>query len=135
MFKTSLTTPSVGNVTQADYINIINHALTAQFNEEHDRLDFRDRRPTEYVILGRRKIRPKRSSSISQFQNGLTNHAIVPADHTFPAPGDNTSMLPHAGSTTTGAMSVLAAPVVDVGRRLPRRGASAVPPFTRLRSA
>lgn len=109
-FLTSSTSPSVGNATQAYYLDMIQHALIAQFNEKSDKLDFTDRRPTEYKILGRRKIRPNRNRAINQFQDGITNHAIVAASQDFPNPGDNTSMLPVAasGDPNPGSMSVLA---------------------------
>lgn len=110
MFKTSLTTPQPEAVNREHFVDVINQALTAQFNENNDKLDFADRRPTEYVILGRKKIYPNRNKSINQFQQGLTNHAIIAADQDFPNPGDNTSVLPVAasGSTNPGSMSVLA---------------------------
>lgn len=104
MFKTSLTVPTPTNVTRQHFIDLINASLTAQFNENNDKLDFADRRPTEYVILGRRKIRPNRNKSISQFQQGLTSMATTD----MPDAGDNTSVLPTAGTGLTGAMSVLA---------------------------
>lgn len=110
MFKTSLTTPTPVNVTREHFIDEINKSMTAQFNENNDKLDFADRRPTEYVILGRKKIRPNRNKSINQFQNGIVNHAIIAADQDFPNAGDNTSTLPVSapGSVNPGSMSVLA---------------------------
>lgn len=65
MFKTSDTTPTPTNVKIADFNNLINHTLENQFDEANDKLDFRDRRPTEYVILGKKQIQPNRNKSIT----------------------------------------------------------------------
>lgn len=72
MFKTALTVPTPGNVVQGDFGNLINNAMTGQFNEANDKLDFRDRRPTEYVILGKRQIKPNLNKSISNRGNATT---------------------------------------------------------------
>lgn len=64
MFKTSDTTPTPQNVTRATFVDMLNHSLENQFDQANDQLDFRDRRPSEYVILGKRHIRPNKNKSI-----------------------------------------------------------------------
>ena len=65
MFKTSDTTPTPLTVNIGHFNDLINHTLENQFDEANDKLDFRDRRPTEYVILGKKKIQPNRNKSIT----------------------------------------------------------------------
>lgn len=65
MFKTGDTTPTPQMVTRQNFVDLINHQLENQFDEANDKLDFRDRRPSQYVILGKRNIYPNRNKSIS----------------------------------------------------------------------
>lgn len=99
MFKTSLTTPTPANVNRDHFVAMINAELTAQFNENNDKLDFADRRPTQYVILGRKKIRPNRNKSITSddYLKGVANVSL-------PTSGENTAPLPGGGDE---ALSVL----------------------------
>lgn len=64
MFKTSDTTPTPANVVRQNFVDMINHELENQFDEANDKLDFRDRRPSQYVIVGKRSIYPNRNRSI-----------------------------------------------------------------------
>ncbi len=99
MFKTSLTVPTPGNVNRDHFLALINAELTGQFNENNDNLDFADRRPTQYKILGRRKIFPNRNASITNdnYLKGVENIAL-------PTSGASTAPLPGGG---TEAMSVI----------------------------
>lgn len=65
MFKTSDTDPIPRDVKISDFNDLINHEMENQFDEANDKLDFRDARPTQYVILGRKSIRPNRNKSIA----------------------------------------------------------------------
>ena len=65
MFKTSDTTPPPVQVVRQTFIDMINHELENQFDEANDKLDFRDRRPSQYVILGKKSIMPNRNKSIA----------------------------------------------------------------------
>jgi hypothetical protein len=65
MFKTSDTDPIPRDVKIGDFNDLINHEMENQFDEANDKLDFRDARPTQYVILGRKQIRPNRNRSIA----------------------------------------------------------------------
>lgn len=64
MFKTGDTTPTPQNVTRQTFVDMLNQSLENQFDQANDKLDFRDRRPSEYVIVGKRHIRPNKNKSI-----------------------------------------------------------------------
>lgn len=65
MFKTSKTTPIPGHVTEQTFRDIIDAEMTGQFDEANDKLDFRDRRTTQYKIIGKQRVFPQRNKSIS----------------------------------------------------------------------
>lgn len=65
MFKTSDTTPAPAAVVRQTFIDLINHEMENQFDEANDNLDFRDRRTSQYKILGKKHIRPNRNKSIA----------------------------------------------------------------------
>lgn len=86
MFKTSDTTPTPAQVQESHFTNEINHILTQQFNEANDRLDFRDRRRSEYIILGKQTIKPNHNKSIN---SAYYNRNVVMAE-----PGGPTEPMP-----------------------------------------
>lgn len=88
-FRTTAMTPAPTAVNEEFFKDLIDNQLLAQFNEANDRLDFRDKRPTQYKIIGKRKIFPKRNQSISQFQNGITNGAVISFPKNSGADGDD----------------------------------------------
>lgn len=79
MFKTSDTTPTPAQVQESHFSNLINQLLTQQFNEANDRLDFRDKRPSEFVILGKQPIRPNHNKNIN---SAYFNRNVVMAEPT-----------------------------------------------------
>lgn len=81
MFKTSDTTPTPAQVDESHFTNMINQLLTQQFNEANDKLDFRDRRPSEFIILGKQSIKPNLNKSI--------NHAYFNRNVVMAEPGDS----------------------------------------------
>lgn len=64
MFKTSDTTPIPIDVTEQTFIDQIKAVMENQFDDANDKLDFVDRRNTEYIILGRKNIKPDRRKMI-----------------------------------------------------------------------
>lgn len=73
MFKTgSASQPAPATITETHFITMIDEALEGRFDEANDKLDFADRVPTQYVILGKQKIRPNRNKAI-----GLVNPIAV----------------------------------------------------------
>lgn len=101
-FRTNAMTPAPAAITEQFFRDMIDNQLLAQFNEANDRLDFRDRRPSEYKIIGKKTIRPNRNKSISQFQNAQTPGGVNVA---FPHNGSDTNPLPGGHDES---MSVLA---------------------------
>ncbi len=96
-FRTTRMTPAPTAITEGFFSTMIDDELLAQFNEANDRLDFTDRRTTQYKIIGKRKIFPKRNQSISQFQNGLPSGAVIDLpkteSDTNPLPGGDDESL------------------------------------------
>ena len=90
-FRTTAMTPAPTAINEDFFKELIDNELLAQYNEANDRLDFTDRRPSQYVIIGKRKIFPNRNKSISQFQNGLIHQTTTAFPHssgdTNPLPG------------------------------------------------
>lgn len=92
MFKTSDTDPIPINVTEQTFIDQIKAVMENQFDDANDKLDFVDRRNTEYVILGRKNIKPNRnkmiepSPQIVSSQDPAVDHyrgALPPVFHTI----------------------------------------------------
>lgn len=91
-FRTNAMTPAPSAINEEFFKDLIDHQLLAQFNEANDRLDFRDKRPTQYKIIGKRKIVPKLDENISKltFQSNVENVALpIDADDVTPLPGGN----------------------------------------------
>jgi hypothetical protein len=65
MFKTSDTTPTPAQVNQGHFNALINEQMENQFDEANDKLDFRDRRGTQYKIIGKKRVIPSRDKSIA----------------------------------------------------------------------
>lgn len=89
-FRTTRMTPAPLAVNEEFFQNMIDDQLLAQFNEANDRLDFRDRRPTQYKIIGKRTIRPNRNKSISNtgWLKGAASVALpTSAESVLPLPG------------------------------------------------
>lgn len=86
MFKTSDTTPTPAQVQESHFSNEINHLLTQQFNEANDRLDFRDRRASEYIILGKQDIKPNLNKSINHNYFNRNVAMAEPVSSTSPMP-------------------------------------------------
>lgn len=104
-FRTTAMTPAPTAVNEEFFQNMIDHELLAQYNEANDRLDFVDRRPSQYVILGKRTIRPNRNKSITQ-PGWLKGAASVD----LPTSGDNVNPLPGGGAENPAeALAVMAA--------------------------
>lgn len=101
-FRTTAMTPAPAAVNEDFFKDLIDHELQAQFNEANDRLDFTDRRTSQYKIIGKKVIRPNRNKSLSQFQNGLVSGGTLVA---LPVNGDSTTPLPGGDDES---MSVLA---------------------------
>lgn len=103
-FRTNAMTPAPAAVNEEFFETMINDQLLAQFNEANDRLDFRDRRPTQYKIIGKRTIKPKLNSAI-----GNTNFLVgTQKDWNLPTNGDDTDPLPGGGASSPAqSMSVM----------------------------
>ena len=84
MFKTSDTTPTPAQVQESHFVNLINESLTQQFNEANDKLDFRDRRPSEFVILGKQFIKPNLNKNINNAYFNRNVAMAEPTDATSP---------------------------------------------------
>ena len=85
MYKTGMASqeaPAV--ITEQHFITKIDEALEGQFNEANDKLDFADKVPTQYVILGKQQIKPNRNKSISLAQTVV----VGDVDSGGPAAGD-----------------------------------------------
>ena len=65
MFKTSDTAVTPALVTQGHFNQLIDENMKGQFNEANDKLDFRDRRTTQYKIIGKKRVTPNRNKSIA----------------------------------------------------------------------
>ena len=65
MFKTSDTAITPALVTQAHFNQLIDEQMKGQFNEANDKLDFRDRRTTQYKIIGKKRVIPNRNKAIT----------------------------------------------------------------------
>lgn len=105
-FRTTAMTPAPEAVTEEFFKDLIDDELLAQFNEANDRLDFVDRRTSQYKIIGKRKIFPKLNNSISKltFQSNVENVALPQSDtDVAPLPGgvraDGTEPMTYLGST------------------------------------
>ncbi len=89
-FRTTRMTPAPVAVTEGFFETMIDDELLAQFNEANDRLDFTDRRTTQYQIIGKRKIFPNRNKSISHpsWLKGAASVALpTSAESVLPLPG------------------------------------------------
>jgi hypothetical protein len=65
MFKTSDTAVTPALVNQAHFNQLIDEQMKGQFNEANDKLDFRDRRTTQYKIIGKKRVLPNRNKAIT----------------------------------------------------------------------
>lgn len=92
MFKTSDTSPIPIDVVEQTFIDQIKAVMENQFDDANDKLDFVDKRTTEYVILGRKNIKPNRNKMIEPHpqiissQDPATDHyrgALPPVFHTI----------------------------------------------------
>lgn len=104
-FRTTRMTPAPLAVNEGFFETLIDDQLLAQFNEANDRLDFRDKRPTQYKIIGKRKIYPNRNKSITQpgWLKGAASVALpTSAESVLPLPGGG-------GENPAESMAVLAA--------------------------
>lgn len=104
-FRTTAMTPAPAAVTEEFFKDLIDHELQAQFNEANDRLDFTDRRTSQYKIIGKRKIFPKLNNSINKltFQTNIENVALPQSDTDLaPLPGgvraDGSTPMTYLGS-------------------------------------
>ena len=89
-FRTTAMTPAPTAITEEFFKDLIDDQLLAQYNEANDRLDFSDRRPSQYVIIGKRTIKPKLNDSINKLtlQSNVENLAIPQSDTDLaPLPG------------------------------------------------
>lgn len=86
MFKTSDTTPTPAQVEESHFSNLINQSLTQQFNEANDKLDFRDKRPSEFVILGKQLIKPNHNKNINSAYFNRNVVMAEPANASSPLP-------------------------------------------------
>jgi hypothetical protein len=89
-FRTNAMTPAPAALTEDFYKTLIDDELLAQYNEANDRLDFTDRRPTQYKIIGKRTIFPDRNKSISNttWLKGAASVALpTSAESVLPLPG------------------------------------------------
>jgi len=86
MFKTSDTVPTPAQVQESHFSELINDSLTQQFNEANDRLDFRDRRASEYIIVGKQNIKPNLNKSINHNYFNRNVAMAEPVDATAPMP-------------------------------------------------
>ena len=77
MFKTEETIPKPQDVTEGHFRGLIDEELTAQFDEGNDKLDFRDRRTSQYIILGKKRVFPKRDKSISNPGNVTSTEHVA----------------------------------------------------------
>lgn len=93
-FRTTAMTPTPVNMTESFFETMINDQLLAQYNEANDRLDFADRRPSQYVIIGKRTIKPNRNKSISN-PGWLVG---TQKEWKLPTNGDDTDPLPGGGA-------------------------------------
>lgn len=91
-FRTTRMTPAPTAVNEEFFQDLIDDQLLAQYNEANDKLDFADRRPSQYVIIGKRTIRPNRNKSISN-PTWLKGAASID----LPTSGDNVNPLPGGG--------------------------------------
>ena len=89
-FRTTAMTPAPTAVNEEFFQDLIDDQLLAQYNEANDRLDFSDRRPSQYVIIGKRTIRPNLNKSINKLtiQSNVENLALPQSDTDHaPLPG------------------------------------------------
>jgi hypothetical protein len=101
-FRTTAMTPAPTAITEEFFKDTIDNQLLAQFNEANDRLDFRDRRPSEYKIIGKKTIRPNRNKSITN-NNWLKGAASLD----LPKTGSDTTPLPGGDDEALGVLNAL----------------------------
>jgi hypothetical protein len=101
-FRTTAMTPAPAAVTETFFKELIDNQLLAQFNEANDRLDFTDRRPSQYIIIGKRKIYPNRNKSIT---NNTWLKGAASLD--LPKAGNDTTPLPGGDDEALGVLNSL----------------------------
>lgn len=81
MFKTSDTLPIPIDVTEQTFIDHITAVMENQFDDANDKLDFVDKRPSEYIIVGRKNIVPNKNKMIEPPPQLVSNNIDPSIDH------------------------------------------------------